>query len=255
MEVLRMIQTIKEIYVPFGKMTHMPYVVCDEKTYNDQIWVFTGEDVAGNFVKRREEERIPLTVEKYENQQFLLFYSGLHALGVNEVVFVNGDKMAKVPLKMIVTPPDYSQIPEVKRPAVNPQLQLSGIYFMQEMRRPVPKEEKKNLLELEEEMAVNVTRAAYMVAVIADGKREDGKPNLQVPFIKNQQGDIFQPAFTDPNEFNKFNRKNQFTAIKTDLDGLEKMLVKDAKGIVINPQGFNLVVLREQISQLKKRFA
>lgn len=255
MEIIKMVQTTKEVFVPFSRITNMPYVVCDEKTFNDQIWVFTGEDTAKGFVKSREIEKIPVALVKYENKQFLHFYSGLHAMGVNEVIFVNENKMAKIPLKLIVTQPDYSSVPEKNRPAVNPQLQLSGIYFMQEGRRPIPQEEKKNLKELEEEMAINVTRATYMVAVSIEGTREDGKPNMLIPLIKSKDGESFQPAFTDANEFNKFNTENKFTAIKTDLAGLEKMLVENSKGIVINPRGFNLVILREQLSQLQTRFA
>lgn len=39
----------------------------------------------------------------------------------------------------IVRKPDLSQMEPAKRPLINPTLQLSGIYFMQELRRPVEK--------------------------------------------------------------------------------------------------------------------
>lgn len=255
MEVLKMIQQSKEVYVPFGRMTNMPFVICDDKTYNDQVWVFTQKVTADNFAKLREDQKIPVRVQEFENKQFLAFYSSLYAIGVNEVVFVNGDKMAKVPLKLILMPPDYSKIPEERRPVTNPQLGLSALYFLQEFRRNVPNEEKHNLMDLEEEMAANLHRATYMIAVLPDEKKEGGRPAVQVPTIQTQKGDVYQPVFTDPVEFNKFNKDNRFTAIKTDLQGLNKLLAKEAKGIAINPQGFNFIIMRDMLPKLIQRFA
>ena len=49
----------------------------------------------------------------------------------------------KIDLEKIVRKPDLSQMEPAKRPLINPTLQLSGIYFMQELRRPVEKEEQQ----------------------------------------------------------------------------------------------------------------
>ena len=49
-----------------------------------------------------------------------------------------------------------SKIEPAKRPLLNPTLELSGIYFMQELRRPVEKDQHGNLRELEEELIVNL---------------------------------------------------------------------------------------------------
>lgn len=55
-----------------------------------------------------------------------------------------------------------------KRPLINPTLQLSGIYFMQELRRPVEKEEHKNLRALEEELIANLKKSHFLVAMERD---------------------------------------------------------------------------------------
>ena len=38
-------------------------------------------------------------------------------------------------------------------------------------------------------------------------------------------------------------------------DDLPKYLIKDAKGFVFNPAGFNLTLTREQMEQMKKNYA
>ena len=64
----------------------------------------------------------------------------------------DGDEQMEIDLEKIVRKPDLSNVEPQKRPLINPTLQLSGIYFIQELRRPVPKEEHKNLRALEEEV-------------------------------------------------------------------------------------------------------
>lgn len=137
---------------------------------------------------------------------------------------------------------------------MNPQLQLCGIYFMQEFRRGGKIEEKENLVELEEELAANLVKSRFLLAV---QKKEENSPenkNVQVPYIKNKEGDVFQPVFTDPEEFRKFNRENKLQALLVSFDNLEKLIIPVAKGIVVNPQGFNLIVPKDNLKNLKKRF-
>ena len=155
-------------------------------------------------------------------------------------------------LEEIVKRPDFSQLPENQRPLFNPQLQLTGIYFMQEFRRGVEMSEKESLNELEEEMAANLVKSKFLVAV---EKQEEGKEeNVQVPYIKNKNGDVFQPIFTDPGEFSKFNKEKKFKAVVVEFKNMDKILIPLAKGVVVNPQGFNLIVMSEQFENLLKRF-
>ena len=39
------------------------------------------------------------------------------------------------------------------------------------------------------------------------------RKNVQVPYIKNNQGDIYQPLFTDAEEFRKFNKEQKLQAL------------------------------------------
>ena len=70
-------------------------------------------------------------------------YGLLYAVGVNSLVWNNGSEEIEVDLDKIVRQPDLSKVEPEKRPLINATLQLSGIYFMQELRRPVKPEEHK----------------------------------------------------------------------------------------------------------------
>ena len=96
-------------------------------------------------------------------------YGLLFSIGVNSVVWNRGDEQIEIDLDKIVREPDISKLPEEKRPLINPTLQLSGIYFMQELRRPVEKEERHNMREKEEELLANLKRSEFLVAMNPQG--------------------------------------------------------------------------------------
>ena len=94
---------------------------------------------------------------------------------------------------------------------MNPTLELSGIYFMQELRRPVEKEQHGNLRELEEELLVNMRKSQYLVAM--EVNEEDPK-QIRIPYLKNKNEEILQPVFTDVMELEKFTKGRSFGLLK-----------------------------------------
>lgn len=251
------LQKLEKMYVLFSQMTKMPFITCDPESFNDQIWVFTDKEKVQEYAKKYTEQRILLMAAEIKNPQFLGFYMGLFTIGVNSVMVVDEEGETELELTDIVKAPDLSKIPEDKMPLMNPQLQLSGIYFMQELRRPVKPEEKINVQDLEEEMAANVVKGRYLLA-LDTGEIPAGEPvkkeDLKIPYVKDKDGNMFLPIFTDPLEFQKFARGKKLKSVTVPFLELEKYQLKDAQGFVINPAGFNLILMNEQIPALKKRF-
>lgn len=253
---VKKMEKLSATFVLFGQGTKMPFITCDEDTFNDQIWVFTTEESAQRYAQvRRDENQDLMMIVKLENQQLLGFYSSLYLLGVNEVVFVESQQKTKIPLESLVLQPDYSHIPEEKQPLFNPRLHLTGLYFMQEVHRDIPNDEKVSLGELEEELAINLVKSKVLVAVEMQGDRplSDGS-NIEFPCLNNKEGKTFQPVFTDPNELAKFNTENKFHTHKIEFANIEKILKNTLEGVVINPQGMNLIILKSEIKGLFDRF-
>lgn len=253
---VKKMQKLEHTYVVFGQGTKMPFITCDEESYNDQIWIFSTEEKAKEFAeKRKEENKDLLMVVKMENKQLLGFYSSLYLFGVNEIVFSEAEQVSKIPLEKLVVKPDYSKIPAEKQPLTNPQMQLTGLYFMQEVQRGIPNTEKPILRELEEEMAVNLVRSRFLLAVEVQGETRlpDGS-NIRIPCVQNQDGKMFQPIFTDANELRKFNAEGKFQANLIEFANIDKVLGSNIEGIVINPQSMNIVILRSKIAGLLEQF-
>ncbi len=256
---IKSIQRKKELIVAYCGYTNMPFVQCDPDSFNDQVWLFDTEELLQEFAKPFTEKKILLRGIKYLNKDFPAFFTMLHTIGVNEIVFVSQTGRELLELEELVKKPDYSKLPPEKQPILNPQLQLTGLYFMQEMSRPIPTEEKSGLQEMEEELAANLVKSRYILPVeLLPGPESDADKlrnhKYRIPILKNKNGNILQPLFTDMPELAKFNKGNQFKALVVPFGHLSRLLVKDSKGFVLNPAGFHIAMPKELLEGLSKRF-
>ena len=201
-------------------------------------------------IKVQAEEKNILQATRVEKSMYTRFYGNLYGIGVNAILYREGSDELKVELKEIAIEADFSKVPEEKRPLLNASLQLSGIYFMQALRKKVSKEEKGNLNALEEELVANIIRSKFLLAV--DVKEIDGEKKINVPFIKNKEGDMYQPCFSDIMEFQKFAAGRKIGSIKVEFQRLPSLLAKQAKGYVLNPAGINLILGKEQLQKMAK---
>lgn len=245
--------------VAYCAFTNMPFVICDPETFNDQVYLFDTEAQLQEFAKPYTEKKLLLKGIKYENKNFLGFFSMLFNIGVNELVFVNETGEERLQLEELVRRPDFSKLPKEQQPVSNPELQLTGLYFMQEASRPIPNEQKTQLPELEEELSANLLKARYIVPIeLLEGPETDAEKlknrKYRLPILKNKNGDVLQPLFTDPVELAKFNRENKFKALAMPFGNLSKLVIKDSKGFLLNPGGFHIVMPKALLEGLTKRF-
>ena len=233
-EAIHELRNREEVFVAYSQATRLPYVTCDEETFNDQARIFATEEEIKEYGKQLLEDKILLMGMKYEKKDFPRLYGTLYAIGVNSVIWIDGEEKIEIEIGKIANQRDMSKIEPSKRPLLNPSLELSGIYFMQELRRPVKQEEHKNIRELEEELIANLRKAEFLIAINAE--QEEDK--------------IMQPVFTDVMEFEKFGRGKNLRVAKVTIDKLPSLMIPQANAYVVNPMGFNLVLNKEQIEKI-----
>ena len=221
-DAVKEIQARENVYVAYSQVTKLPYVTCAEETYNDQVWFFAEEETLKEFGKKKLEDKILLMGMKYEKKDFPRLYGLLYAVGVNSLVWNNGTEEIEVELEKIVRRPDLSKMEPEKRPLINSTLQLSGIYFMQELRRPVAKEERKNIRELEEELIANLKKAEFLVAM---ERNEEDPSKVNIPYLKNKEGKILQPVFSDVLEYEKFAKGKKLRIAKLPFAKLSDVMI------------------------------
>ncbi len=244
---LTALRTKERLFCAYSGATKMPYVTCDPESFNDQVWIFSTEEGVKAFGEEKAKEKIVIIGMRVENKDFMRMYSTFYSIGATTILYGDEGQTVEVELTSLVKQADFSKMEPSKRPLFNPALQLCGLYFMQEMRRPVPLGEKPGIHDLEEEMLVNLKRAEFLVPM--EISSEENK-RVSVPLLKNQKGDAMQPAFTDVMELQKFAGSKKMRAAKVPFEKLQGMLVQEAKVMIINPLGFSLPLTREQMKKI-----
>ena len=62
------LRNLEEIYVIMSGVTKMPFVLCDEETFDDEVLVYYQEESAKEKAKTLAEDRYHVGIAKIENQ-------------------------------------------------------------------------------------------------------------------------------------------------------------------------------------------
>lgn len=240
-ETLAALRKPGELYVVMSAATRLPFVLCDEETYDDQVLLYYRLEDAKEQAQKLLKERYQTAVAKLEEKQLLGFYSSLYPMGINCLNVNKGtDTQISIQLSELVVRPDPEKLPEDKKLVENPALHLTAMYFMQELRRLQKPEPTEELKELQEELLAHYGKGVLLMAVQED---------KQIPLLKQKDGTVYQPVFTDMLEFQKFGRDKKLRPAVVKAENIPNLLVPQAKGVVINPLGVNVQL---QVARPKK---
>lgn len=229
---LEKLRTAPELYTLLSVCTKEPYVVCDPETFDDEIALFFEEEDAKKEAARLAGEKIPVGVMRMENRQMLPFYTSLYTMGINALLVFDGGEKTPVQLGDFVRRRKNEDIPEGKVWVENPALHLTALYFLQDARRQPSQQMSQESRELQEELLAHFSKGRYIFPIRKDGKG--------VPLARLNNGDTYQPIFTDILEFQKFNKEDQLRAVVVDAAKIPQVLAKEAKGVLLNITGINL---------------
>ena len=171
-------------------------------------------------------------VMRMENRQMLPFYTSLYTMGINALLVFDGGEKTPVQLADFVRRRKNEDIPEGKVWVENPALHLTALYFLQDARRQPAQQMSQESRELQEELLAHFSKGRYIFPIRKDGKG--------VPLARLNNGDTYQPIFTDILEFQKFNKEDQLRAVVVDAAKIPQVLAKEAKGVLLNITGINL---------------
>lgn len=231
-ETLAALRNPGELYVVMSGATRMPFVSCNEETYDDEIFLYYRVEDAKDKAKQLVDGKYTAAVAKLEDKQLLAFYTSLYTMGVNCLSVNEGtDTQIRVQLSELVIRKNPEEIPGGKKLIENPALHLTALYFMQEMRRQASVQPSEELKELQEELLAHYGKGTFVVPI-----REDG----QIPVLKQKDGTVYQPVFTDMLELQKFCGGKKMKTAVVPAGKIPEILIGDAKGVVINPSGVNV---------------
>ena len=234
---MSMLRNSDKIYALISPCTQMPYVVCDPETYDDEVFLFEHEEDARNEAQRLMQKKIPARLAAVDKNSRLPFFVNLYPMGVNCLVVGKGtDFEVSLQIEELITRKIPEKLPEGKQIVENPELHLTALYIAQEMRRQPEQEMTDDIKEMQEELMAHFRKGKYILPVRGQEKKE-------MPILKQKDGKIFHPVFTDIQEFIKFaglHREEKFETIVVEAEKLPELLTKEAVGVAVNPMGVNL---------------
>ena len=258
--VLKKLQGLENAVVVFSTTTKHPFIVCDEETFDDEMLVFASVEEMQKVVKQYTEKKYLLHGVTIPQDKLPRFLSECFSLGVNQLVYYENGNRFSVSLDKIVIRPDYSKLEPQKRPLLNAELQLSVLYFIQELSRRIPDEERdqEQLKEMEEELAANMAKAQFLVPIkikepLKPGeKREPG--NFSLTMVNTKEGEQFLPIFSDVREYSIFNKENKYQGILMTIDNLRQLIKDPCKGLMLNPTSIALRLNDKMVDGILQRF-
>ena len=236
-KILGQLRMTEALYVLMSDFTRMPFVECSEENYDDEVFVYFQEEDAKKEAERRCEKNEKVHVVKIASKFLLPFYTSLFPMGVNCICIGKGTgKEQEVQLHELITrnreEAEKQGIPLIE----NPELHLPALYFIQKLRALGEPKMTEELKELNEEMMAHYMRGRYILGVTEKNA---------VPILKQKDGRVLQPIFTDMQEFMKFQNVNRNEKMKTavvEAAKLPELITKEAIGVTVNPFGVNLVL-------------
>lgn len=234
-EIMQKIRTGEELYVVMSLCTRMPFVYCDPKTYDDEVFIYFNRDGANKGARWLLEEKNPIQLARIDKKRRLAFFTSLLPMGVNAVSVDKGlPEETGFQLDQLIRRQEEGQLPEGQIRIENPELHLTSLYFAQRLRKEANPDGKLSgeLKELNEELAAHFCRGKYIIAV------EEGKGIL----LLQKDNTYYQPVFTDIREFQKFNREKKYGASVIEYEKIKEILTPETKRIAVNPFGANILL-------------
>ena len=126
---IKKFEHFEHIFVLFSQTTRLPFIECDEETFDDQVYVFTDEERIKEAGQKYLKEKIALMAVKIPQAHIKAFLSGLYSVGVNALMVQDEGAPVRVELEQLVPKPDLEEANKGPVPKLNPELQLTRPVF------------------------------------------------------------------------------------------------------------------------------
>lgn len=255
LKIIECLRTAEKLWVAYSPVTNNFFldILKGEKTV---AFIFSEKEYYNVYEERVKNNSIE--IQPYENtlENRMELFGNLYRSGFDLVVVDNGQKFVVIDLFDIIEKPDFSDIPQINRPVMNPSLVAAANNFFQAMSL------KRPLREIEEKMYSEIYNARFLVPIdtselkIDPNDSQNGKvvvkesSKIKIPLITNENNRNYIAIFTDWDELRKFDPEQKFGGNIIRFEDLSYFCSRN-DGIVINPFGFNLILQEDTIKLIE----
>lgn len=253
-EVIDRIKNQDMIWVAYSPVTHNYHMdIFEGKTIS---FIFSEKEYYNVYEEKLKSKGMTIAPAECKVADRTELFMELYRSGIELIAIDEGQQYLIISLFDIIRKPDFSNIPEVQRPVLNPSLVAAADNFFQALAF------KRPTRELEAKMFMEIYKARYLMPFdptqlkanpenMVDGKLVvKDKSQFKIPLITNADGKNFFAFFTDWIEFRKFDKQKKLSGNIIGFEDL-KYFSKQENGVVINPFGFNLILDENMINVIE----
>jgi len=210
-------------------------------------YLFSSEELCLDFKEQMKKRHIMLEALKNEEQHRMFLFAELFRCGVTQIVLDSAENYFAVPLFALMPVPDYSNLPLVQRPVLNPAVTGKLLLLMQDMRwgRADGNTELDALQEIYHSPFLHPFKAG-----------ENGEPDEAGVYQMPDGGSLFM-IFTDLYSLKTANPAEYARAKIVRFADLHQLLTEhpEKTGIIINPGSGAPMLLDMQLLELTQKAA
>jgi len=244
-QLINLIRKQDTIWAAFCPATKHYFLAQEENQIT--AYLFSEEEICREFTEQMRKRHILLEVLKNEEQHRMFLFAELFRCGVTQIVLDSAENYFAVPLAALMPIPDYSKLPLVQRPVLNPTVTGKLLLLMQDMRwgRADGNTELDALQEIYHSAFLHPFKAG-----------ENGEPDQAGIYHMPDGGELFM-IFTDLYSLKQANPTEYAHAKIVRFADLHQMLEEnpDKIGIIINPSSGAPMLLDMQLLELTQKSA
>lgn len=218
--------------------------------------LFTEKRFFEDFQQKCKEQGIEVSCEENSAEERMRLLGDFYRSGFEGLIIDKGQPAVHLSLFALMKKPDFSKLPEIQRPVMNPSLVRAANQFFQLLNQ------KKATLEHQNNLFREIYNAQFLMAMDAsdvDLEQKDSKSgkaiikegtSFALPTISNSENQHFYPVFTDWNELRKYDPEQKYNGMLVKLEDI-KHFIQQSDGAVINPYGANIVLSEERIKEIE----
>ncbi len=228
--------------------------------YHDGIptaFLFSELSFCDAFKEYLETKKIKIAPLECAASERVAMFSDLYRNGIEQIILDNGQTFVVIKLVDIISRPDFSSIPEDDRPLLNPELMKAANSYYQTI--GTDEMNQKTQLSFMRELY----EAKYLLPIVFDKEAPKGMElrqlnaggaSFDIAVLKKADGGCYIPVFTDWVELGKADRDRICTGNVVTFNDIE-VFCNYGELISINPLGFNMVLDKTTVAEIKKMFS
>lgn len=244
-QLVNLVKTQEILYGAFCPSTRHYFLAQEQKQIT--AYIFSEEKYYEDFAMEMRKKHIILDIMTNKQEHRMFLFAELYRCGVTQIIIDSEQEHARIRLNSLIPIPDYSKLPLVQRPVLNPLVTGKILCLMQDVR----------FGRADGNMELDVLQEIYHSAFFLPIKPQTVQSPEEAGIYQLPDGKKLFMIFTDLYSLKQANPVDYSKARIARFGDLQELLAKNPEvtGIIINPNSGSAMLLDAQLLEIAEKSA